>query len=69
MPNLSAIQNLFKDTLMNTELPPMHGLLEGCTYYVVGVLHGFGHKITDHVQLAPVTKVKRQSNIGVTIRL
>ena len=41
MPNLSAIQNLFKDTLMNTELPPMHGLLGGCTYYVVGVLHGW----------------------------
>ena len=52
MPNLSAIQNLFKDTLMNTELPPMHGLLGGCTYYDVGVLHRFGHKITDHVQLA-----------------
>ena len=47
----------------------MYGPWRVCTNYVVGVLHRFGHKITDHVQLAPVTKVKRQSNINVTIRL
>jgi hypothetical protein len=44
----------------------MHGPWGVTTYYDVGVLHRFGHKITDHVQLAPVTKVKRQSNTGVT---